>query len=111
MAHLPALDDVERVLGELGGRGYAERLDRRPGQKEDRFRQLLGGGGEDDPEVTFASPAPVAAGGFDEPIAAPRDDPSAAPPVAGADGDLAARVAALEADVAALREQLADLLS
>ncbi len=43
MAHLPSLADVERVLGELGDKGYAERMGRRPGQKEDRFRQLLGG--------------------------------------------------------------------
>jgi hypothetical protein len=49
MAHLATLADVERVLGELGDKGYAERLERRPGQKEDRFRQLLGGDGSPDP--------------------------------------------------------------
>ena len=43
MAHFETLADVERVLGELGGKGFAQRLGRRPGQKEDRFRQLLGG--------------------------------------------------------------------
>ena len=43
MAHFASLADVERVLGELGDKGYAQRMGRRPGQKEDRFRQLLGG--------------------------------------------------------------------
>jgi uncharacterized protein len=46
MASLPSLADVERVLGELSERGYARRIARRPGQKEDRFEQLLGGDGE-----------------------------------------------------------------
>jgi hypothetical protein len=36
--------EVEGVLAELGEREYARRLPRRPGQKEDRFEQLLGGG-------------------------------------------------------------------
>ena len=65
MAHLVSLDDVERVLGELGDTGYAERMGRRPGQKEDRFRHLFGGDGS--PGAAVAGP--VAAGGFDEPVA------------------------------------------
>jgi uncharacterized protein YceH (UPF0502 family) len=43
MARVGSLDDVERILDTLSQRGYARRLDRRPGQKEDRFEQLLGG--------------------------------------------------------------------
>lgn len=31
------------MLGTLTERGYVQRLGRRPGQKEDRFAQLLGG--------------------------------------------------------------------
>src|SRR5436853_7083167 len=42
MASLGSLADVERVLAALIERRYARRLDRRPGQKEDRFAQLLG---------------------------------------------------------------------
>jgi hypothetical protein len=120
MAHLASLDDVERVLAELGDKGYVERMGRRPGQKEDRFRQLLGG------NASEAGPGgPIAAGGFDEPVTGahhdaepPRayeepagsyDEPAPAP-----DGQdnvaLEARVAALEAEVADLRAQLADLL-
>ena len=95
LAQFDALVDVSRVLDELGARGYAERVARRPGQKEDRFRQLLGGSEAADEPVT----GPVAAGGFDEPVAAARDD-----------GALEARVAALEAEVARLRAELAGLL-
>ncbi len=43
MASFESLADIERVLAELGERGYVRRLARRPGQKEDRFEQLLGG--------------------------------------------------------------------
>ncbi len=95
MARLDTLADVSRVLDELGQRGYAERLVRRPGQKEDRFRHLLGG---EQPE-TPVDAGPVAAGGFDEPVMAPPQR----------DG-LEERVSALEAEVASLRAQLADLL-
>ena len=87
----------------LGERGYAERLARQPGQKEERFRQLLGGGGPEAGEPGAGGPVPVAgpvaAGGFDEPV------PGA---VEHRDG-LEERVAALEAEVAQLRAQLAEL--
>jgi uncharacterized protein YceH (UPF0502 family) len=42
MASLRSLDDVEQVIAALGDRGYARRLTRRPGQKEDRIEHLLG---------------------------------------------------------------------
>jgi uncharacterized protein YceH (UPF0502 family) len=133
MAHLPSLADVERVLAELGDKGYAERMGRRPGQKEDRFRQLLGGAGSDADvgapiaAAPIATAGPIAAGGFDEPVAASGfDEQVTAPgvhefaqrsydepaPVAHShdNGALEARVAALEAEVADLKAQLADLL-
>jgi len=118
MAHLTSLGDVERVLGELADKGYVERLGRRPGQKEDRFRQLLGG----DASEASAAP-PIAVGGFDEPIAPAGarevsersyDEPAAgrgfAATAAHDNGALEARVAALEAEVADLKSRLADLL-
>jgi uncharacterized protein YceH (UPF0502 family) len=128
MAHLASLADVERVLSELGDKGYAERMARQPGQKEDRFRQLLGGDAG-----RASADGPIAVGGFDEPVAGaahnaepPRayeepagsyDEPAPAPAPAAAaapdgqdNGALEARVAALEAEVADLRAQLADLL-
>ena len=117
MAHLASLADVERVLGQLGDKGYAERMGRRPGQKEDRFRQLLGGDGS-----AVSADGPIAAGGFDEPVVAPPvhvapersyDEPGpvqAPAPVSRDNGALEARVAALETEVADLKAQLADLL-
>ena len=72
-----SLADVEQVLAELIERGYARRLERRPGQKEERFAQLLGG----EPDGSeFAAPAvaPTAAqmpsaAGADEQLAAAGD--------------------------------------
>jgi uncharacterized protein len=82
MATLGSLDDVERALATLIERGFAQRLDRRPGQKEDRFEQVLGQQG---------------------PPAEPR-------PSEGSD-DLLARVGALEAEVASLRAEVSALSS
>src|SRR5690348_9844247 len=36
-----SLDDVEETLARLAGNGFARRLERRPGQKEARWMQLL----------------------------------------------------------------------
>ncbi len=93
MAKLSSLADVECVLDVLAQRGYAQRLERRPGQKEDRFVHLLGDEsvyerGDEDPGERMG--ADVSTG-------------------EGADVGLAARVAVLEADVAQLREALASL--
>jgi uncharacterized protein YceH (UPF0502 family) len=121
MAAIGSLSDVERVLSVLGDRGYARRLGRRPGQKEDRFEQLLGGAGSQaaaaEPIAAPYAPAPAhpapAAPAATSP--APAHPPPApahpAPPAAvpEADGDLESRVRALEADVAALRAELARL--
>ena len=87
MSSVGSLDAVERVLETLAERGYARRLERRPGQKEDRFEHLLG-------EQALAEPGP-----------SPSVQPGPPQPVAG--GSLEARVEALEAEVAELREQLA----
>jgi uncharacterized protein YceH (UPF0502 family) len=108
MAALGSLDDVDRVLAVLTERGYVRRLDRRPGQKEDRFEQLLGGGGQEDGAGGDAAPAPVVA---TPPVATPpvATPPVATPPVAVRDADLESRVAALEAEVATLRAELARL--
>ncbi len=87
MASLGSLDEVDEVLGLLIDRGYAARLSRRPGQKEDRFEHRLGAEPPREPEPASAS--------FTEP--------------ASATGGLESRVAALEAEVAELREDLARL--
>ena len=101
MHQFGSLEEVDEVLVALGERDYVRRLDRRPGQKEDRFAQLLGGDEAPGPAAP-AGPAPASA--------------APATPVGGAsaplgNGSLERRVAALEAEVAALREQLDELLS
>ena len=48
---------VHATLEKLVERGYAERLPRRPGQKEERYRQLLGG--EESEAAPAAAPAPA----------------------------------------------------
>jgi uncharacterized protein len=70
--------EVEEVLHRLAGRDLVRRLDRRPGQKEERWEQLLGDG---EPSATTASEPPTS-------------------------GSLEQRVAALEREVAELREFL-----
>lgn len=78
------LAEVEETLERLIARELVVRLGRRPGQKEERYAQLLGGEVEDSPESD--APRPVLA-----------HDP------------LEERVAALEVEVAALRAALTDL--
>jgi uncharacterized protein len=91
MAQLESLADVERVLADLVQRGYTRRIERRPGQKEERFEQLLG-----------SAAGPVSAALDSSPNAPPsiRSTPVAYE-------DLAARVAALEQEVARLGSALA----
>ena len=90
MAPIESLQEVDSILERLAERGYAQRLERRPGQKEDRFVQLLGG--DDRPAAPVITLVPTT-----------RPDGVPAGPVRS---PLEQRVAALEAEVAALREQL-----
>ena len=95
MASLPSLADVERVLGELGERGYARRIARRPGQKEDRFEQLLGGDGDG---VGDDGVAGVGVGGDASTARSAAPVPGGEPGYAGA-GQTASAVAARSAAV------------
>jgi uncharacterized protein YceH (UPF0502 family) len=92
MARVGSLDEVERVLGVLTERGYVRRLGRRPGQKEDRFEHLLGAAAAESDGAAHLQAAPA---------------PSTTAPT---DGGLLIRIQALEAEVAALRAELAQLV-
>ncbi len=96
------LDEVHVTLSVLIERELVARLDRRPGQKEERYKQLLG----EDAEVEAASPTQATAGSVDRGSIgrAVESDPSR--PVSPG---LAERVARLEQEVAELRDALAVL--
>jgi uncharacterized protein YceH (UPF0502 family) len=81
------LDEIHETLERLAGRELVVRLDRRPGQKEERYRHLLGA---DEPAASIAAP---------EAVVQP----------APSEADLESRVAALEEEVARLRDVLATL--
>jgi uncharacterized protein len=107
---LPDLAGVHATLERLIERELAARLERRPGQKEERYAQLLG-----EEEQAGAAPAATA------PVFAAPEPPETAPdsrvdePAAGVAApdprvdDLAAGVAALRAEVAELRAILDSL--
>lgn len=113
MAAFASLAEVESSLEGLIGRGYVRRIPRRPGQKEDRFEHLLGGG---PPNVSAETPAPPETRGVpaetpgapSEARDVPAETPEPASPAGHAEG-LAGRVANLEDEVAALRAELRQL--
>jgi uncharacterized protein len=75
-------------------------LERRPGQRENRWAQTVG---EDDPVETEAREVAAAPAGENRRI------PAGPPPRATADPELAGRVEALERTVESLRQDLAEL--
>ncbi|MBX5468339.1 MAG: YceH family protein [Thermoleophilaceae bacterium] len=79
-----SLAEVEEVLQRLVERELAARLPRRPGQKEERYVQLVGGEGAEAQPDGAAPAAPTAS-------------------AAAQDGTLAARVERLEQELASLR--------
>jgi uncharacterized protein YceH (UPF0502 family) len=101
---------IEETLERLIARGMAERLPRRPGQKEERYVQRLGETAPAEPAVTSAPaavPAPSAPARAPEPAAAPVPAPPAEDPRVD---DLEREVATLRTELRALREQF-DVLS
>ena len=106
MAQIGSLQELERIVGQLAEAGYARRLGRRPGQKEDRFVHLLGPEDDSAPPPPSAPPAPAPAAAAARAAAGDADLTARA---AAGDGDLTARVAALEAELAALRAEVAAL--
>ncbi len=112
MVDLQSLADVERVLDDLIQHAYAVRLERRPGQKEERYAQTLG----DDAAARGASPGASPAA---EPTGMPAAEPTGVPEprAAVADSgpddreDLAGRLDALEAKYEQLAGAVAELLA
>jgi uncharacterized protein YceH (UPF0502 family) len=64
--HFASTDDVAVGLGRLAERELAELLPRRPGQREERWRHLLGG---DEPEETAAKEPAAAPSALEERLA------------------------------------------
>jgi uncharacterized protein YceH (UPF0502 family) len=106
---------VDATLQQLIGRGHVAQLQRQPGQKEERYVQLLGG----DDAGAGASAALAAAQPVPAPTFAPPAQAPSAPPVAAAPTPLPApatlppaaeaRIAQLEREVAELRAELSSL--
>jgi uncharacterized protein len=96
--HFEDLGEVQTTLEDLIERRLVERLPRRPGQKEERYLQLVGGGSDDDEDSTEGEAAPAIA-----------SESFATTPALPASADTAAleeRVARLEAEVAELKSAL-----
>ena len=94
--------ELQSVLGRLAEREFAELQPRRPGQKEQRYAHLLSSDLED--EEPYGS-APARAATW-----TPPSQPAQPPSHATADEDpLSERVDRLEADLAALAKQVAEL--
>ncbi|MDO8184216.1 YceH family protein [Conexibacter sp. JD483] len=96
---------VHATLESLIGRDRVARLERRPGQKEERYQQLLGG---EEPQTVATGPAPSYAAAPAHPAAlAPAPAPPPAP--AGPDPATSARIDELERKLEALERELAEL--
>lgn len=85
------LGAVHETLEKLVERGYVERLPRRPGQKEERYAQLLGGERDGAPQ--------------EQPRSSEAEDPGAAAPAPGPSAE-EERLERLERELGDLREQV-----
>lgn len=99
MHRFETLEDVEQILGALIDRGIAERLERRPGEKQVRYRQLLGAESEGGSVVTTHL---AASSEHALPSDRSRDEEPAS-------DDETADVVALRQEVASLRDEVARL--
>jgi uncharacterized protein YceH (UPF0502 family) len=91
------MGELTGTLGRLIERGLAVRLDRRPGQREERYRHLLSENGEEPEGVAPIAAAPAA--------------PAPAPTEPGPSGNerierIERQLAELRAEIKALREEL-----
>jgi uncharacterized protein YceH (UPF0502 family) len=113
------LSAVEGTLARLIERGYVEQLPRQPGQKEERYVQLLGGLEDGGPVGTVGAVAELSTelragpvGGEDDSAGEAAEIVSPPPPARSASpvpDPLVERIAALEREVAELRTELSAL--
>jgi uncharacterized protein len=101
MHSFAGLDEVHQTLNALIERGLTMRLDRRPGQKEERYSHLLGGGTEAGETSSEPSGLPTA-----EPNGLEATELNGLP--AAPSNGLAERVERLEREVAELRAALSE---
>jgi uncharacterized protein YceH (UPF0502 family) len=97
------LEDVQDALGRLIDRGLVARLERRPGQKEERYIQLLEDRAEEATQSGDRQPAPAARPEEDERVAPAWSREPGEATDGGDAGTLHERVARLEREVAELR--------
>jgi uncharacterized protein YceH (UPF0502 family) len=96
------LEELQETLQRLIERGLVARLDRRPGQKEERYAQLLEDRADDGAPAYAHLPAAAPSAGDAEPVSsAPRAE--GAPAGGESAASLHERVARLEREVADLR--------
>jgi hypothetical protein len=111
--HFEGPAEVEGTLDALIDRELVARLPRRPGERGQRYVQLLGGeeGDEAPPSAPPAAAAPAAPAAAATPSPPPEDPPASAPapPAPAADGALEERVARLERELGALRDDVRSL--
>jgi uncharacterized protein len=67
--HFDSLDEIAQTLDGLATREFASRQPRRPGQKEDRYAQLLGGDGDAGEWVAPVASTPAPASRLEERVA------------------------------------------
>jgi uncharacterized protein YceH (UPF0502 family) len=96
------LGAVQATLEGLVERGYVARHARRPGQKEERYEQLLGGFGEESASVSAVAAESSAT---EEPTSGGGDETLREPDLVPAED----RLTRLERELAALRAELASL--
>ena len=110
--HFEDLSAVQQTLEDLIEREYVERLDRRPGQKEERYHQLLGGGADSESRPAASASEPAAAHGAspgdtsghgEDGTSGTGEDAGQSQGGGAIDAD---RIERLELEVASLREQL-----
>ena len=103
-----SLAAVQETLDRLVARELVARLERRPGQKEERYAQILGGGdaeGAPPPAPAVTAPTP-SEGDAVPPAPQPGPEPAAWADSAPAPAVDEARIERLEREVAALRAEL-----